>query len=168
MSCNVKIYSLIWLYFDTLFNEWSRSLMNTIHNILFQSNCNHKQHCTELKLKLHKSHPRLIVLYTNTGPSLSTHRTFKFSQFLNFESSLPNIHVNICLAFILARTTPRDLYQCAGEDSLPPSAEYCCRFRRIWFRIPTSNSSTLWLIPTDTSMNFALYVHARHLPSVDK
>lgn len=121
---------------------------------------------TQCHSPVHKSH--LLPVQTNTGPSFSTHSTSKFSQFLNFESSLPKIQENICLAFILARTTPRDLYQWAGDDSLPPSAEYCCLFSRICLRIPTSSSLTLWLMPTEISMNLALYVQARHLPSVKR
>lgn len=31
--------------------------------------------------------------------------------------------------------------------------------------MPTRSSSTLWLMPTEISMNLARYVHARHLPS---
>lgn len=53
------------------------------------------------------------------------YRTWRFSQFLNFESSLPKIHVIIWRAFMLAFTTLRFLYQWAGELSLPP-----CRRRR--------------------------------------
>lgn len=91
---------------------------------------------------------------------LGCYRTCKFSQFLNFESSLPKIHVNIWRAFILARTIPRFLYQCVLVSLSP-----CSRFNRIWLRIPTRSSSTLWLIPTDISINFARYVQARHFPS---
>lgn len=104
-----------------------------------------------------------LAFISTKHPFTSHYRTCRFSQFLNLESSFPNNHVNICRAFILARTTPRLLYQCA-EPSLSERCA-CTSLSRIWFRIPTSSSSTLWLIPTEISMNLARYVHARHLPS---
>lgn len=48
------------------------------------------------------------------------YKTCKFSQFLNLLSSLPKIQVIIWRAFMLARTTPRLLYQWAVELSRPP------------------------------------------------
>lgn len=42
---------------------------------------------------------------------------------------------------------------------------FCSFLRRICVNVPTSNSSTLWLMPTDTSTNFARYVQAKHFPS---
>lgn len=44
----------------------------------------------------------------------------------------------------------------------------CSFFTRICVKVPAKSSSTLWLIPTDTSTNFARNVHAKHFPSVDK
>lgn len=41
----------------------------------------------------------------------------------------------------------------------------CSFFSRICVRQPANSSSTLWFMPTDTSMNFTRYVHAKHLPS---
>lgn len=93
-----------------------------------------------------------------------SYSTCKFSQFLNLESSFPKSHVNICLALRLALTTPLDLYQW-GWVELGSSSSAFVSFNLIWFRIPTSSSSILWLIPTETSMYFALNVHAKHFPS---
>lgn len=50
--------------------------------------------------------------YKKTPVFLFCYRICKFSQFLNFESSLPKSQVNICLAFILALTMPLLLYHC--------------------------------------------------------
>lgn len=90
------------------------------------------------------------------------YRTCRFSQFLNFVSSLPNSQVKTWRAFMLALTTPLLLYQCE-LDSLSRWA--FANFNLIWLRIPTRSSSTLWLIPTEISINFARYVQAIHLPS---
>lgn len=46
--------------------------------------------------------------------------------------------------------------------------EFCSFFRRICVRMPASSSSTLWLIPTETSTNLARYVHAKHRLSAMK
>jgi len=43
----------------------------------------------------------------------------------------------------------------------------CSIFSRIWCSSPTSNSSTLWLIPTEISENFARYDTAIQRPSVN-
>lgn len=42
---------------------------------------------------------------------------------------------------------------------------FCSFLSRICVNVPASNSSTLWLMPTETSMNFARYVQAKHFPS---
>lgn len=40
-------------------------------------------------------------------------------------------------------------------------------FKRIWDKSPTSNSSTLWLIPTEVSMNLQSYAVAMAFPSTE-
>lgn len=45
---------------------------------------------------------------------------------------------------------------------------FCSFLSRICVNVPASNSSTLWLMPTETSMNLARYVQAKHFPSADK
>lgn len=111
----------------------------------------------------------------NEHPVHKHHSVCRFSQFLNFESSSPKIHVNICLAFMLARITPRLLYQWWVWLPLPPlpppypsSCSTCFFFSRIWVSMPTSSSSTLWLMPTDISMYFTRNVQAKHLPSANE
>ena len=102
-----------------------------------------------------------------TRESFLFQRTWKFSQLASWSSSLPNSHVNICLAFMLALTRPLfriqeleepcPLAPSSVDGSTSPSAISFCSssFNRIWVRIPTSSSSTLWFITTDISMNLA-------------
>lgn len=91
------------------------------------------------------------------------YKVCKFSQFLNFESSLPNIQENIWRARIDALVMPRLRWNHGGGE---PSW-LAAIFSRIWLRMPTSSSSTLWLMPIEISMNLHRYVHARHLPSAN-
>jgi hypothetical protein len=45
----------------------------------------------------------------------------------------------------------------------------CKRENSIWINshVPASSSSTLWFMPTDTSINFTRKVQAKHLPSIN-
>ena len=82
----------------------------------------------------------LLLLGVCHLPPLTLHpgwaySTWRFSQFLNFESSLPNTHVIIWRAFIDARTTLRFLYQCADDGSRMPYNKKRANINVNWFSI---------------------------------